>query len=39
MCLVGFLLARVIVVKRLARVPAADPTPMEKEADSAYQSR
>ena len=39
MCLLGFLLARVIVVKRLARVPAEEPTPIEKEADSAYQSR
>jgi F1F0 ATPase subunit 2 len=28
-CLVGFLIARVIVVKRLTRAPAAEQTPLE----------
>ena len=31
-CLLGFLIARVLVVKRLARAPAAAPTPLEKES-------
>jgi F1F0 ATPase subunit 2 len=30
-CLLGFLVARVIVVKRLSRALAAEPTPWEKE--------
>jgi F1F0 ATPase subunit 2 len=34
-CLLGFLIARVIVVKRLARAPAREQTPMETEASNA----
>ena len=30
-CLLGFVIARVIVVKRLARAPAPEPTPSQKE--------
>jgi F1F0 ATPase subunit 2 len=37
-CLLGFLLARVVVVKRLARVSAEVPTPLETETPDAYQS-
>ena len=31
MCLLGFLIARVVVVKRLSRSPAEEPTQMEEE--------
>ena len=31
-CLLGFLIARVIVVKRLTRAPAEEPTRLEEEA-------
>ena len=34
-CLLGFLIARVIVVKRLARAPTEEPTPLEQEASIA----
>ena len=34
-CLLGFVIARVIVVKWLTRVPAADQTRLEKESHSA----
>jgi F1F0 ATPase subunit 2 len=39
MCLVGFLIARIFVVKRLTHVPAEDPTPLEEETSSAPYSR
>jgi F1F0 ATPase subunit 2 len=35
MCLLGFLIARVVVVKRLTRVPAEEQTAKEKETDHA----
>ncbi len=38
-CLLGFLIARLIVVKRLARAPAEEPTRMEMEAGNAHQPR
>ena len=34
-CLLGFLIARVIVVKRLTRAPAEEQTPLEKETSHA----
>ena len=34
-CLFGFVIARIIVVKRLARAPAKDQTPLEKETSNA----
>jgi F1F0 ATPase subunit 2 len=34
-CLAGFVIARVIVVKRLTRAPAQDQTPLEKETSNA----
>ncbi len=34
-CLLGFLVARIIVVKRLARAAAEEQTPMEKETSNA----
>ncbi len=34
-CLVGFLVARVIVVRRLTRVPADEQTPLKKENNHA----
>jgi len=34
-CLLGFLIARIIVVKRLTRSPAQEQTPMEKETSNA----
>ncbi len=34
-CLLGFLIARVIVVKRLALAPAEEQTPLEKETNVA----
>ena len=34
-CLAGFVIARVIVVKRLTRAPAKDQTPLEKETSNA----
>ena len=34
-CLLGFLIARVIVVKRLTRAPAEEQTPLEKETSNA----
>ena len=34
-CLLGFLIARVIVVKRLTRAPAEEPTPLEEETNIA----
>ena len=34
-CLLGFLIARVIVVKRLTRAPAEEQTPLEKETSIA----
>jgi F1F0 ATPase subunit 2 len=37
-CLLGFLIARVIVVKRFAQAPAEAPTPMEEETDRAPDS-
>ena len=39
MCLLGFLIARVIVVKRLTHEPAEEPTPLEEETSSAPYSR
>lgn len=38
-CLLGFLIARVIVVKRLTREPAEEPTQLEEETSSAPYSR
>jgi F1F0 ATPase subunit 2 len=38
-CLLGFLIGRFIVVKWLARVPAAEQTSLEKETSHAPQSR
>ena len=38
-CLLGFLIARVIVVKRLTRAPAEEPTPLEEETSIAPYSR
>jgi F1F0 ATPase subunit 2 len=38
-CLLGFLIARVIVVKRLGRAPAEEQTSLEKETSDATQSR
>ena len=35
-CLLGFLIARVIVVKRLTRAPAKEQTPLEKETSNAH---
>ena len=35
MCFLGFLIARVIVMKRLARSPAEQPEPREEETSSA----
>ena len=37
-CLLGFLLARVVVVKRLTRVSADEQTPLETETCDAHQS-
>ena len=34
-CLLGFVVARVIVVKRLTRAPAEEQTPLEKETSDA----
>ena len=34
-CLFGFVIARVVVVKRLTRAPAKDQTPLEKETSNA----
>jgi F1F0 ATPase subunit 2 len=34
-CLAGFVIARIIVVKRLTRAPAKDQTPLEKETSNA----
>ncbi len=34
-CLLGFVVARVIVVKRLTRAPAEEQTPLEKETSNA----
>jgi F1F0 ATPase subunit 2 len=39
MCLLGFLIARVIVVKRLTRAPDSEPTQMEEEAAYAPYTR
>ena len=39
MCLLGFLIARLFVVKRLTRAPAEEPTPLEEETSSAPYSR
>ena len=38
-CLLGFLIARVLVVKRLMREPTEEPTPLEEESNSAPYSR
>ena len=38
-CLLGFLIARVIVVKRLTQAPAEEPTPLEEETSIAPYSR
>jgi F1F0 ATPase subunit 2 len=38
-CFLGFVVARVIVVKRLTRVPAEERTPLEKETSDAPWSR
>ena len=38
-CLLGFLIARVIVVKRLTRAPAEEQTPLEEETSIAPYSR
>jgi F1F0 ATPase subunit 2 len=38
-CLVGFLIARVIVVRWLNREPAVEQTPLEKEASNAHEPR
>jgi F1F0 ATPase subunit 2 len=38
-CLLGFLIARVIVVRRLTRAPAEEPTPLEEETRIAPYSR
>jgi F1F0 ATPase subunit 2 len=38
-CLLGFLFARLIVVKRLTRAPAEEPTPLEEETSVAPFSR
>jgi uncharacterized protein YpmS len=38
-CLLGFVIARVIVVKRLTRAPAEEPTQSEKETSVAPQTR
>ena len=38
-CLLGFLIARLIVVKRLTRVLAAEPTQLEEETQSAPYTR
>ncbi len=38
-CLLGFLTARVIVMKRLTREPAKEQTPVEKETGNAPESR
>jgi F1F0 ATPase subunit 2 len=38
-CLLGFLIARVLVMKRLTRAPAEAQTPLEGETDLAPQSR
>ena len=38
-CLLGFLIARIIVVKRLTRAPAEQQSPLEKEAGIAPDSR
>jgi F1F0 ATPase subunit 2 len=35
-CLLGFLIARVIVVKRLTRAPLEEPTQLEEEASNAH---
>ena len=39
MCLLGFLIARVVIVKRLTREPAEEPTPFEEETSNASYSR
>jgi len=39
MCLLGFLIARVIVVKRLTQRPVEEPTPLEEETTIAPYSR
>ena len=39
MCLLGFLIARVFVVKRLIKLPAEEPTALEEETSSAPYSR
>jgi F1F0 ATPase subunit 2 len=38
-CLLGFLIARLIVVRRLIRAPAEEPTPLEEETSFAPFSR
>jgi F1F0 ATPase subunit 2 len=38
-CLLGFVIARVIVVRRLTRAPAEEPTPLEEETHIAPYSR
>ena len=38
-CLLGFLMARFLVVRRLSRAPAVGPIESETEAGGAYQSR
>jgi F1F0 ATPase subunit 2 len=35
-CLLGFLAARLMVVKRLTRAPEHEPTPLEEEASNAH---
>ena len=39
MCLLGFLIARVIVVKRLTQSPVEEPTPLEEETNIAPYTR
>ena len=39
MCLLGFLIARFVVVKRLTRAPAEEPAQLEKETNIAPYSR
>ena len=35
-CLLGFVIARIFVVKRLTRVPTKEQTPVEKETDNGH---
>ncbi len=39
MCILGFLIARLIVVRRLTREPVEEPTPLEEETGNAPYSR